>query len=177
MKKMYLLILLSLLISPLAWCNNLHDYCVNSGGKVELMQVRFETRSGDFLGESKKFCTFMVDNGFIVIGLKAFASEKPSLAATFIKTLKPFGHNSSLWNGSTQSNPSLHVCLNLGGTSIRSITTGGFFNELGESDICVFGDGSMVSAWSLIYMANDREEYIDVKNKVRSTPLDLPFIF
>lgn len=50
---------------------------------------------------------------------------------------------------------------------------GGFANRLGQSDICVLGDGSMVSGWSLIYMASHREGYGDIKNKVKANPLNI----
>lgn len=182
MKKLYLVVLLSSLIISNAGftVTSLEKYCIASGGKVEKMPIRYSTMIGDVIGQSRYFCTFKKDGGFIVIGLRTFASTKPSIAATYIKRLHPFAENSELWsnpgNSGSYSNPSLHVCANLGGTSVAIVTSGGFFNELGESDICVFGDGSMVSAWSLIYMANDRQGYSDIKNKVRSEPLELPFL-
>ena len=103
-------------------------------------------------------------------GLRRFASEEPSIAATYIKILPEIDSHSTLWKGSLM-NPSYNVCKNLGGTAIAFVASGGFANVLGQTDACVFGDGSMVSAWSLIYMANHREGYDLIKEKVRATPL------
>ena len=41
------------------------------------------------------------------------------------------------------------------------------------SDICVFGDNSTVSAWSLIYIAKGRPGYDKVGKTVRSSPLEI----
>jgi len=150
-------------------------YCQQAGGAVEVMPAEFNTASGYIEGQSKPFCTFLVNDGFVVIGLETFTSNKPSIAATFIKKLNDIADDSLLWRGN-YSNPSHNVCKNLGGSSIGFVASGGFTDRLGESDICVFGDGSMVSAWSLIYMANHRQGYDDIKNKVKAQPLpiDIP---
>lgn len=145
-------------------------YCTGAGGTVEEMPAEFNTSTGRMIGQTKLFCTFSVDNGFIAIGLETFSSEKPSIAATYIKTLGEIGPESALWKASA-SNPSHNVCKNLGGAEISFVSTGGFTNPLGESDICVFGDGSMVSSWSLIYMANHRDGYDNVKNQVKAEAL------
>ncbi len=145
-------------------------YCVQSGGSVELMPAEFMTHNGRVLGQSKSFCTFSADNGFIAIGLETFASPKPSIAATYIKTLAEIDENSDLWKG-TSANPSYKVCKNLNGTMIGFGFNGSFTNALGAADICVFGDGSMVSAWSLIYMANHRDGYDAIKQQVRAAPM------
>lgn len=150
------------------------DYCVQSGGVVENMPAEFSTPSGLVRGQKKLFCNFEVNHGFIAIGLETFASETPSIAATYIKTLGPLGDDSPLWKG-VYTNPSQNVCKNLGGSAIGFVSNGGFANHLGQSDICVFGDGSMVSAWSLIYMANLREGYDRIKEIVKSDPIRIQF--
>ncbi len=146
------------------------SYCTEADGRVEQMPALFSTQAGRVTGTTKPFCTFSVDHGFIAIGLEAFASDVPSIAATYMKTLQEVTEDSPLWKGK-YTNPSLNVCLNLGGTTIGFVANGGFTNPLGESDICVFGDGSMVSAWSLIYMANHRDGYDHIKNQVKATPM------
>ena len=148
-------------------------YCKASGGVVEKMPVEISAGKLWVKGQSKMFCNFNVDDGFISIGLETFSSYEPSIAATYIKTLGEISETSSLWKGN-YTNPSSNVCKNLGGASIGFISSGGFTNQLGQNDICVFGDASMVSAWSLIYMANHRSGYDDVKNKVNATPLNIP---
>jgi hypothetical protein len=147
-------------------------YCSSLGGTVEEMAVNFSTISGRVVGPSRLFCIFTPDNGTIAIGLETFASDRPSIAATYIKTLAEITPDSPLFTG-TYSNPSHNVCKNLGGAMVGFLMSGGFTDVKGESDICVFGDGSMVSAWSLIYMANHRNGYDEVKEQVKSEPLNI----
>jgi len=149
------------------------SYCIDNGGKVETMVAKY---GNDIDGFEKKFCTFTKGNGFIAVGLDTYASKKPNIAATYIQNLGPIGESSPLWEGN-YTNPSMNVCTNLGGSTITySVVSGGFTNNLGASDICTFGDGSMVSAWSLIYMENDRQDYDQVKSTVRSEPIEIMYI-
>jgi len=145
-------------------------YCTENGGLVEEMSPEFNTSRGRVKGIKHKFCTFYINQGILQIGLDTFANHNPSIAASYIKTLPEIIDDSILFKGN-YDNPSHNVCKNLGGTMIGFILPGSFTNSLGESDICVFGDGSMVSGWSLIYMANHRDGYDEIKNKVKSVPL------
>lgn len=148
-------------------------YCIDNGGTVEKMIAKY---GSDINGFSKKFCTFSKDNGFVAVGLNAFASKVPNIAATLMTQLPPLADDSPLWEGDF-FNPSMNVCKNLGGATIsENVVSGGFTNAAGVSDICVFGDTSMVSAWSLIYMANARAQYDEVKNAVASLPIDNLYI-
>lgn len=147
-------------------------YCNQAGGVVEKMPAIFYTSAGKATGLTKSFCTFGVDDGVIAIGLETFASSAPSIAATYMKNLGELSESSPLWKGNA-ANPSHNVCRNLGGSSIGFVAGGGFTNQWGESDICVFGDGSMVSGWSLIYMAAHRSGYDSIKNQVRAEPLSI----
>jgi len=158
-----------------AYADKMDDYaayCSESGGMVEEMPAEIGTGSGLVKGQSKMFCNFNIGNGFVAIGLETFSAEKPSIAATFIKKMNELADDSPLWKGQF-SNPSGNVCKNLGGSSIGFVANGGFANHLGQSDVCVFGDGSMVSAWSLIYMASHREGYDEIKHKVKADPLNI----
>ncbi len=147
------------------------DYCLESGGQVEEMPAQFDGPTGQINGSSKHFCTFKIDNGFIAVGLESFASVKPNIAATLIRKLPPISFDSPLFKGK-YNNPSLNFCKNIGGSSMPfTVISGGFANELGQSDICVFGDASMVSAWSLIYIANGRTGYELVREKIKAEPL------
>lgn len=147
--------------------------CQKAGGEVVEMAATFDTSSGRVTGYQSSFCQFYADGGIVVIGLETFSSYKPSIAATFIKELGEISDSSSLWTG-TEKNPSHNVCRNLNGTMIGFVSSGGFSNARGQSDICVFGDGSMVSAWSLIYMANHRAGYDAIKEQVKASPLNIP---
>lgn len=154
---------------------NLNEYCVKNKGTVEVMNAQFDTDTGTRVGLAETFCTFIIDKGFIVIGLKTFGSDKANIAASYIKTLPELKPDSPLWQG-PYSNPSLNVCKNLGGANIGfNLPSGGFSNRLGESDVCVFGDGSMVSGWSLIYMAGHRAGYDKIKQAVHSQPIIMKF--
>jgi putative hemolysin len=154
--------------------DELQAYCTKNGGEVESMSVEYQDLNGARVeGFTKDFCSFNIDNGLIAVGLETFSSEKSNIAATLIKKLDPLEEDSVLWQGS-YNNPSLNVCKNLGGSEVVfNVSSGGFADEKGESDICVFGDGSMVSAWSLIYMANGRTGYDQVKNAVKSEPINM----
>jgi hypothetical protein len=150
--------------------NELSSYCIQSGGQVEMMQAEFSTWHGKVGGLTKQFCRFRVDNGTLSIGLETFSSTHANIAATYAKTLAPLDEHSPLWTGHA-GNPSLNVCQNLGGSSIGFFSNGGFASALGQSDICVFGDASMISAWSLIYIANHRNGYDHIKDLIRAVPL------
>ncbi|WP_299496261.1 hypothetical protein [uncultured Shewanella sp.] len=148
-------------------------YCIDNGGTVEKMIAKY---GSDMNGFSKAFCTFSKDNGFVAVGLSTFASNTPNIAATLMTQLSPIAEDSPLWEGDF-FNPSMNVCKNLGGATMsENVVSGGFTNAGGANDICVFGDTSMVSAWSLIYIANGRDHYDEVKNAVRSLPIDNLYI-
>jgi putative hemolysin len=151
---------------------DLNLYCIAKGGSVEMMDVQFDTRAGRVHGLQHAFCSFQVaaSSGYVAIGLQTFAGSKANLAATYAIKLLPIEDASPLWHGS-YDNPSLNVCKNLGGATL----VGSFTNTSGaEADICVFSDGSMISAWSLIYMANGRAGYDIIKNAFRPEALDMP---
>jgi hypothetical protein len=153
---------------PGAWVN----YCEDAGGKVEYMTAQLMTQHGLINGQKKQFCNFYIDKAFVSIGLETFSSKHPSIAATYIKSLPEISESSPLFSGN-YPNPSTNVCKNLGGSSITMLINGGFSNQLGQEDVCVFGDGSMVSGWSLIYMANGRDGYNSIKQAVHATPLEI----
>lgn len=160
----------------------LASYCVSKGGTITPMTAWFDTNQGMIEGVTEQFCTFERDNGYLVIGLMAFASDKATIAATYMKLLPEIQAGSALL-GNTHSNhrslnlpnPSFAVCQKLGGTSINYKFHGSFKPvNGGQADVCTFGDGSMVSGWTLIYMANHRPGYDEVKQNVRAQPLPLP---
>lgn len=173
---------LSQVCSALVDNDPLGEYCVSKSGTLTPMTAWFETAHGPIEGLTEKFCTFERDNGYLVIGLSAFASDHANIAATYMKSLPEIKEGSTLLserkpkNGMLGlANPSVGVCQKLGGTTINYRFQGNFKPASGgASDICTFGDGSMVSAWTLIYMANHRPGYDEVKNDVKSQPMALP---
>lgn len=145
-------------------------YCEAAGGQVEQMPAKINME----IGFTKSFCHFTLKNASVLIGLETFASDFPNIAATYMKNLKEITPDSPLWNGNS-SNKALNLCKNLGGAEIGFVAGGGgFVDALGESDVCVFGDGSMVSSWSLYYMTSHREGYDAIKDHVKSHPLSIP---
>ncbi len=134
------------------------------------MQAEFMTRHGIETGLVKTFCNFYGEGFFVTIGLDAFASTQPNIAATYLLVAEGIDPTQE----SLFPNPSHRVCARLGGATIGFVADGGFANQLGQADVCVFGDGSMVSAWTLIYMSNHREGYDEIRHKIRSLPLDIP---
>jgi hypothetical protein len=157
----------------LSWNMWADNTCEELGGKVTPMPMVFMSAQGENIqGFTKKFCLFEINQGIAVIGLGSMNSKKVNIAASYVKTLHPIDYNSPLWEGSA-SNPSHNVCHNLGGTTAQNVTLGAFKSENGEYDICVFGDGSMISAWTLIYIANQREGYDLIKNNIPSQALPL----
>ena len=121
------------------------NVCQQIGGTVEVMQINYRTAQGVIPGLSKKFCSFSIDNGYAVLGLQSMNSQKGNIAASYVLTLAPIQEDSPLWEGS-DNNPSHNVCKNLGGSYAQMTVNGSFSSPLGENDICVFGDGSMISA-------------------------------
>lgn len=154
----------------------LADYCTSTGGTVIDMIAKFETKSGKVDGFSKQFCQYDLNGHLNTIGLDTLASSQPSLAATYTQKvmidaskplpMRPYG------------NPGLNVCHNLNGVSIAfSAVDGGSFldSDGGEADICVFADGSMISGWSLIYMADDPSQKALIKSAAMN--IDIPIIY
>ena len=173
---------LSQICSALVDTDPLAEYCVSKSGTLTPMTAWFDTNQGAIEGLTERFCTFERDNGYLVIGLSAFASDHANIAATYMKSLPEIKEGSKLLEEHKARsgafglpNPSSAVCQKLGGTTINYRFQGNFKPEIGgASDVCTFGDGSMVSAWTLIYMANHRAGYDEVKNNVKSQPLSMP---
>ncbi|GGI89665.1 hypothetical protein [Legionella impletisoli] len=165
----------TLVYSAHVFANDYDDharYCQEKGGVVESMPAQYLVPGRYVNGASKDFCNFYGENYFASVGLETFSSDKPSIAATYIKRLGEIGIDSPLWKGEF-SNPGTNVCKNLGGASITFITSGGFVNHLGQAGVCVFGDASMVSEWTLVYIANHREGYDAIKEGVNAEPLNI----
>ncbi len=152
--------------------SDLENYCRKKGGVPVIRQAQIDTHTGFVNGLDHKFCEFHVNKTLAIIGLKTFASELPSIAATYTKKLPPIG----VIKNTKYANPSLDVCERLHGSSI---SLGGFAGKFGQADICVFGDGSMISGWTLIYSTRSpypKYGYSFVKENIRSKAMaiDMP---
>ncbi len=147
------------------------SWCTSHNGRVETMVVQYELGGGIVNGLKKKFCNFKEKDGSTAfVGLEAYGSKRPSLAATMLLRLtmdkkkplptKPFG------------DPATNVCKKLGGSNVSYyVVEGGFTDHAGTAGICTFGDGSMIDAWSLIYTAIGFNA--NIKKTIRSKPLQI----
>lgn len=156
-------------------CRDLEDYCTNNGGKVVQMKARFDTHTGSVNGYTMDFCRINKDSNLAYVELRTLGSNIPSLAATYVKRIrldpdkKIFGPFNNLV---------LNLCYSLGGANIvYYILDGGFSDpDYGDSGVCVFGDGSAISDWTLFYIGNGLRS--DIKEIIKAEPLkiDLPTI-
>lgn len=146
------------------------DYCTSTGGEVITLVAQYDTSSGTVNGLPKQFCKYVTEGNQELIGLDTLAASQPSLAATFLKSLvidinKPLPEK-------PYANPALNVCDRLKGSNIGfNVSSGGFSNKDGQYDVCVFGDGSSVSSWTLTYIASGA--FANVKALIKSEPLNI----
>ena len=170
MKIEIILFLLFSSIKVISSDTPLHNYCIQHKGVVVNTTAEYDTYSGFVDGYSKQFCRIEQKGNLGYIGLDTLGSKKPSLAATYAKTivLDP----TKLIKGPFETN-SLNLCYALGGSCIvYFLADGGFTDEYGQIDICMFGDGSTVAGWTLAYMGY--KERKDIKNAIIAAPLSIP---
>ena len=146
------------------------NYCTKHGGIVVNMTVQFDTYSGFVEGNSKKFCRILQQGNLGYIGLDTFGSTIPSLASTYAKYIVV--DPTRFISGPFQTN-NLNLCQSLGGGVVNFfLTDGGFTDEYGQVDICIFGDDSSVAGWTLLYMGLGERK--DIKKAILATPLAIP---
>ena len=118
-----------------------------------------------------------------MIDLATLGSDRPSIAATYL--LKGLDLDAMDYNVGPPypwgaGNPAIWVCEQLRGSSIARYANGGFTSPAGEDEVCVFGDGSKISTWVLIYVSFDDPgpDYLSMRKAVQSLPLevDLPYL-
>ena len=147
------------------------DYCVSSGGSVVKLHAEFDTHAGFVGGVTKEFCQYVQNSNVAIVGLDTL-STTPTLAATYTQKLviDTTNEHSNALPQKPYSNPALNVCLLLHGSEIAfSSADGGFAGKDGQADVCIFGDGSAISAWSMIYAATGARA--DIIQHLRSAPL------
>ncbi len=148
-------------------CNAEYEkYCVEKGGEVLALPAGFFTYGGLVDGITRQFCEIPDEGNLALVGLETFASDKPSLAATYVKTLKI--DNPHLIKG-PYAHPGVNICYALGGSFILD---GGFHNELGFSSVCFFGDGSNIDGWTLLYACMGSRE--DIRTNLKGKVLHIP---
>ncbi|MDQ5921323.1 MAG: hypothetical protein QG673_1381 [Pseudomonadota bacterium] len=138
-------------------------------GKVVNMVAKFSASNGTVEGITKQFCQYEFKGNLAVVGLETL-STKPTLAATYALLEKadpdkPFPER-------PYSNPSLNACRTLHGSEIVfAVPSGGYTDDIGEADICMFGDGSSISAWTILYMSTGSRQ--DMRKHIRSKPMNI----
>jgi hypothetical protein len=118
-------------------------------GEVRRLQVANSAVTPPQLGLVADFCRVMVGQTIALIGLESVDPRVPTIAATWLKTAKPINTTKVPYDGAT--NPAFKFCTGFGGVQAGRVGRLSFADADGESDMCVFGDGSRASAWTIAY--------------------------
>jgi len=170
-KKMLIGVVVSALTFGYAYSSSLEEnavFCQKQGGTVNNMVATYGSGSTAETGLSKKFCSIVSSSGgnTAQISLEALSTEANLVTTIALKLI--------LYK-SLDTNVILNsMCSDLHGATISMYSNqGGFVDDKGYSNICVFGDGSAISVWTLYYMARGLND--DIKNMLtsRSTPLNV----
>jgi hypothetical protein len=103
-------------------------------------------------GLSDLFCHIAYPDGTsALLGLSTALPTVPTIAATFLKTSPPV--NFTALNVTGGANPANPLCTAYGGAQASNVGFLSFTNAQGATDMCVFGDGSRVSAFTLAYVS------------------------
>lgn len=140
--------------------------------------AELDSHAGWVKGLQNKFCTFTsTENNTGMVDLQTLTSKRPSIAATYILNGLDMAELMKVVPEGYSGNPATLFCQALAGSSITRYTNGGFATKLGQDEVCVFGDGSKVSMWSLVYLSDD-PDYLSIRKAIRSEPLqvDLPYM-
>jgi putative hemolysin len=112
----------------------------------------------------------VVNNRTLVqFGVEAADPSVPTIAATMIKTAPAIDARKV----HTKANPAMVYCAAYGGAEAGFVKLDlSFVEKEGQTDMCVFGDGSMASAWSLAYigwaarMGTKGDGFLAIRDKV-----------
>lgn len=153
MKKFLFFGILSLGLSE-AVSANTSKTCEDVGVVTVKKQLVISTKIGPvFIGEPQDFCVMQEANTQSVILASTLLSQHPSLAATAYR-VGPKPVLDGLGERADRA-----YCRMLGGTyRLGNVVAGGWVdvdNDSGQSGMCVFADGSMVSSWTLFYKRYD----------------------
>ena len=170
-KKMLIGAVISALISGYAYSSSLEEdaiFCQKQGGAVDKMVATYGSGPEAETGLSKKFFSIVSSSGgnTAYISLEAL-STKSNLVTTIASKL-------TLYKSLDTDVILNSMCSDLHGATIGMYSSqGGFVDDKGYSNICVFGDGSAISVWTLYYMARGLND--DLKNMLssRSKPLNV----
>ena len=137
--------------------SQLVNYCESSfnGKVVHIQMVSNAGQPNAQYGLVHDFCKIDVNGTQVVLGLENVNPKVPTIAATMLKTARAVDPAKV----QTHGNPATVICSGYGGADAAFVAFSLFFTDaVGASDMCVFGDGSMVSAWSLAYVGSSQED-------------------
>ena len=121
------------------------------GGKLVPLRMIMNggTASAQY-GLVRTVCQVAVNGTLVQFGVEAAEPSIPTIAATMIKTAPTIDPSKV----HTSANPAMAYCAAYGGAEADFVAMDLSFTEkkVGQTDMCVFGDGSMASAWSLAYI-------------------------
>ena len=129
------------------------NYCESLYGG-ELVPLRVVDNGGTpraQYGLVRTVCQVNVNDTLVAFGVEAADPSVPTIAATMMKTAPAIDVAKV---NSTAPNPAMKYCAEYGGAEAGFVAVDlSFTQKLGDQfDMCVFGDGSMASAWSLAYL-------------------------
>jgi putative hemolysin len=126
-----------------------HCKSLYGGELVQLRMVDNQGTAAEQVGLVRTVCQVNVNDTLVAFGVEAADPNLPTIAATMMKTAPPI--NTKKVN--TTGNPAMAYCAGYGGAEAGFVAVSlSFTQKLGQTDMCVFGDGSMASAWSLAYL-------------------------
>ncbi len=143
------------------------NWCESHGGKVVKMVFQIDNQKGNY----EFFCQIKKDSNVGLIGLHSFGSKKFTIASTYAKK-HSIASNEKIEGPYYRAD--YNLCLKLGGSCAGYNYSGGYSDVSGGgvSDMCVFGDGSMISTWTLLYIVTGQRD--DIKNNIRSNTYAIP---
>jgi putative hemolysin len=119
------------------------------GSQVDLRMVENGGTALAQYGLVRTACQVKVNGTLVTFGVEAADPSVPTIAATMMKTAPAI----DAAKVHTTANPAMVYCAAYGGAEAGFVAVGlSFEQKLGQTDMCVFGDGSMASAWSLAYL-------------------------
>jgi hypothetical protein len=130
--------------------SQLAEYCEsNFKGVVVQIQMVSDAHLPDAqYGVVDDFCEIDINGTQVVIGLENVDPNVPTIAATMLKTARAVDPAKM----PTYGYPATAICQGYGGTDAAFVALNPGFTDAGEAtDVCVFGDGSKISAWLLAY--------------------------
>jgi hypothetical protein len=127
-----------------------HCKSLYGGVLVQLRMVDNQGTAAEQDGLVRTVCQVNVNDTLVAFGVEAADPNLPTIAATMMKTAPAIDWKKVNTKG---KNPAMAFCAGYGGAEAGFVAVDlSFTQKLGQTDMCVFGDGSMASAWSLAYL-------------------------